>query len=420
MAKLSAEDVVTVSSLAGRERSNVEIARLLGVTEGAVRYQRRRLAQEAVDGRSRQAFLAASYRPAIDHYLASVPEQTPSNVTELFDFLVAEHDYPGSLRSVQRYVKSAFPAPPVRARRRVETPPGAQAQADWAHFPNVLLAGRSVDLLAFSMQLSYSRGDVIVWSEGAEQLAWLAVHNQAFRRLGGVPATVRIDNVKTAISRGAGAWGVINATYRRYAQSARFHVDACQPRSPEAKGKVERRILDQRFGCTPYGRHWNSLEELQEWSDERREARWAKRTCPATGTSVADAHRLELPLLSPALELPEPFDLAVTRRVNRDCTVQFEGRSYSVPFQHVGREVEIRGCASSVVIISGAHTLARHPRGTAERIVLDQSHFEGPGTASVMAPLPLGKMDRKLQEIYDLAPEARPLDLYAALVEVAR
>ena len=164
----------------------------------------------------------------------------------------------------------------------------------------------------------------------------------------------------------------------------------------------------------------NSLDELQEWSDERREARWAKRTCPATGTSVADAHRLELPLLSPALELPEPFDLAVTRRVNRDCTVQFEGRSYSAPFQHVGREVEIRGCASSVVIISGAHTLARHPRGTAERIVLDQSHFEGPGTASVMAPLPLGKMGRKLQEIYNLAPEARPLDLYAALVEVAR
>lgn len=420
MAKLSAEDVVTVSSLAGRERSNVEIARLLGVTEGAVRYQRRRLAEQAVDGRSKQAFLAESYRPAIDHYLASVQEQTPSNVTDLFDFLVAEHDYPGSLRSVQRYVRSAFPAPPVRARRRVETPPGGQAQADWAHFPRVLLAGRSVDLLAFSMQLSYSRGDVIVWSESAEQLAWLAVHNQAFRRLGGVPATVRVDNVKTAVSRGAGAWGVINATYRRYAQTARFHVDACQPASPEAKGKVERRILDQRFGCRPYGRHWNSLEELQDWTDERREARWAKRTCPATGTSVTEAHRLELPLLGPIDGLPEPFDLAVTRRVNRDCTVQFEGRCYSVPFQHVGREVEIRGCASSVVIVSGAHILARHARGTAERIVLDQSHFEGAATASVLAPQPLGKMGRKLQEIYDLAPEARPLDLYAALVEVAR
>lgn len=136
MAKLSWEDVVTVRSLVGRERSNVEIARLLGVTEGAVRYQRRRLAQNAVDGRSKQAFVAESFRPAIDHYLASVREQAPSNVTDLFDFLVAEHDYSGSLRNLQRYVRSVFPAPPVRARRRVK---GHEDSRSWGTrtFPQV-------------------------------------------------------------------------------------------------------------------------------------------------------------------------------------------------------------------------------------------------------------------------------------------
>src|SRR5690606_33123556 len=150
------------------------------------------------------------------------------------------------------------------------------------------------------------------------------------------------------------------------------------------KGKVERRIRDQRYGCDPYHRHWDSLGELQAWTDERQESRWLKRLCPATGTSVAEAHRLEVPRLSPIDGLPEPFDLAVTRRVNRDCTVQFEGRSYSVSFQHVGREVEIRGCASSVDIVSGTIIIARHPRGTSERVVLNQSHFEGPATASVL------------------------------------
>ena len=29
----------------------------------------------------------------------------------------------------------------MRARRRVETPPGAQAQADWATYPRVIVAG---------------------------------------------------------------------------------------------------------------------------------------------------------------------------------------------------------------------------------------------------------------------------------------
>lgn len=60
MAKLSAGDVVSVSSLVKRGVSNVEIARLLGVSEGAVRYQRRRLEAGAVDGRTRAAPLPAA------------------------------------------------------------------------------------------------------------------------------------------------------------------------------------------------------------------------------------------------------------------------------------------------------------------------------------------------------------------------
>ena len=127
----------------------------------------------------KQAMLAASFRPAIDAYLAAVGEKAPSNVTDLHDWLVTEHDYPGSVRNLQRYVRKAFPAPPTRARRRVETPPGAQAQADWAHFPQVLVGGRQRDLVAFSMILSHSRADTIVWSASMDQLAWLACHNDA-------------------------------------------------------------------------------------------------------------------------------------------------------------------------------------------------------------------------------------------------
>jgi len=73
-----------------------------------------------------------------------------------------------------------------------------------------------------------------------------------------------------------------------------------------------------------------------------------------------------------------------------------------------------------VVIVAGAVTLARHPSGTKGRIVLDQRYFEGAATDFVIPPQPLGRMGKRLQEIYDLAPEARPLDLYAALTVVAR
>jgi hypothetical protein len=37
-----------------------------------------------------------------------------------------------------------------------------------------------------------------------DMLSWLACHTACFARLGGMPATVRVDNEKTAISRCGG------------------------------------------------------------------------------------------------------------------------------------------------------------------------------------------------------------------------
>jgi hypothetical protein len=55
MAKLAGEDVVTLETLARKGVANREIARLLGVTEDTVRYQLRRRACGAADGRARSS-----------------------------------------------------------------------------------------------------------------------------------------------------------------------------------------------------------------------------------------------------------------------------------------------------------------------------------------------------------------------------
>jgi transposase len=421
MAKLGLEARMTIQELARRGVSGRAVARTLEVTEGTVRYHLRRQATGAVDGRSRQEFLAAGWHERIGDWLLSCEQEgEPVNLALLHEWLVKEARYPGSLRSLQRYVGARFPKPRLRARRRVETPPGTQGQADWAAFGGVLIAGESLDLQAFRLKLSHSRRSVTVWSLHKDQLSWHRVHNEALRRLQGVPAVLRVDNEKTAVSRGAGAWGEINAAYRRYAQTVRFHIDACAPRSPEAKGKVEREIRSQRFWSDPRGRHWDSVEQLQAWSDEQDETMARRRLCPATGTSVWEAWQEELRSLAPLPILPEPFDIAVMRPVGHDCIVAFEGRSYSVPFSLVHQRVEVRGCAGTVQVLYGGNVVAVHGRNTRERILLDPRHFEGESTAEVLAPLPLGRMGRRLAEIAAMVPQQRPLDLYAALAEVAR
>jgi transposase len=403
--------------------SNREIARLLEVSEGLVRYHRRRDREGATDGRARQAQAAAEVSDAIAEYVVALTRDGvvgPVNLADLHDWLVTEHAYAGSLRSVQRYYRRRYPKPKRRARRRVETPPGAQAQADWAEWPRIWIGGRQVYAYEFHLRLSHSRMGARVWSPRKDQISWHHVHNEAFRRLDGVPATVRVDNERTAVGHGAGPWGELNASYRTYARAVRFHIDACLPRHPEAKGKVERGIRTERGWREVTRRRWSDWDELQAWTDARTLEEAGRRTCPATGTTVLEAWEAEKRFLAPVPLLPEPFDVAVTRAVAPDCTVAFEGRRYSVPFEWFDRRVEVRGCARTVQVYAGGEIVAEHPRRGRERIVIDVRHYEGPATDRVLPPIPLGRMGRRLAEIAAMAPQQRPLDLYAALAEVAR
>lgn len=142
--------------------------------------------------------------------------------------------------------------------------------------------------------------------------------------------------------------------------------------------------------------------------------------CPATGESVLEAFAFERRYLGPLPALPEPFDISVTRPVNKDAIVHFEGRQYHVPTAFVGRRLEVRGCASTVQFLADAAVIAEYPRHTKERILLNPAYYDAPSTDRVIAPPPLGRMGKALQAIADTPPEQRPVDLYAHLAEAAR
>ena len=67
MGRLDPEACMTIKALAARGTTRSEIARLLGVTEGAVRHHLRRMAAGVADGRSLQPLRAESQAAAIEH-----------------------------------------------------------------------------------------------------------------------------------------------------------------------------------------------------------------------------------------------------------------------------------------------------------------------------------------------------------------
>jgi transposase len=424
--KLTPEEIVTLQVLKAKGQSQTQIAQTLGITEGAVRYHVRRQGHE--DGRKNKPRKAAPWAQAIDHWVVqhhpgvhgSDPDR-PVNVQLLYDWLRAEHGYTGSYKSVLRFVRGRYPRPRLRPFRRVETPPGAQAQVDWGEFPAIDIGDGPQVLYGFVLVLSHSRKEVLVWCRRMDQLAWQHAHSEAFRRLGGIPAVLRIDNLKTGVVQGAGPWGQVNDAYRSYARTLGFHVDACLPRCPEDKGKVENKVGNLKRRLRLAGQRFESLAGLQQWTDDELAAWDERRVCPVTGQTVAASWQAEQTRLRPLpATLPVPFDVAVTRTVQRDCTLAFEGRVYSVPFVCCGRAVEVRGGAEVVQILCDGQVVAEHPRHSRQRLLLEPAHYEGPGDDRVAPPVPLGKLGRRLQEIVSQPVEQRPLDLYAALAEVAR
>lgn len=439
MAKLGREQIMVASHMVQQGTSIRQVARQMGVSEGALRYRLRQRAEAPrSDGRVGQPTATDGYEEAVRAILEGADDARvtgrgrPMQAQRVYETLVRDYGYGGSYQGVVRHLRRAFGVPRRRALRRVETPPGVQAQHDWFAV-GTTVAGERVQLPVLVGTLSHSRARFVWVSRTADQLAWQSGHLALFRRYGGVPLWVRIDNLKTGVAKGAGPTAVLNRAYELFARSCGFEADPCRARMGSDKGKAERsvRTFRGRFGDL-FGREWPGLEDLQGALDERADRLLDELTCPVTGTSVREALRAERLVLQPVPSLEEPFDVVVSRPVYRDCLVSFEGRRYSVPFVWAGRQVEVFGLHAHVSIRAEGAEVARWPRHTLERLLIDPAHFEGEDTARVLRPTPLG-MRARLQlaglsgasgrawpALPDPASLVRPIDQYAAVVEVLR
>jgi transposase len=427
-AKLGRTHVMIAHEMVDRAVSVRQVAAQLGVDESTLRYRLGRPV-DAADGRCVRATALAGWDERVDAVLTRfgdarvVPEGTGQCEAQMLHGILArEYGFAGSYQAVRRYLRRRFP-PSIQAVRRVETPPGVQAQHDWFDFEG-RIGGETQSLHGLIGTLSHCRATFIWVSLSMTQVAWQTGHLALFARYGGVPLWVRIDNLKTGVASGAGPSAVITPAFQTFARTCGFAVDPCRARTGSDKGKVERTVRTDRSAFADlFLQDWRSLESFQAALDARAAELHDRRRCPMTGTTITDALAAERPLLQTAPAVHEPFDCVVARRVSRDCLVSFEGRRYSVPFASAGRTVEVRGTAQHVVILAEGHELARHARHTAARLLLAPAHYEGESTATVRAPTPLGRRARLqlagLPGLPTPAMVARPLSAYIALVEEA-
>lgn len=399
MARLRRDQLMIAKEMVARSVPVRQVARQLGVDESSLRYRLGRTV-DVPDGRQERPSVLDGWEARVDAVLARFDdprlrgEATAAvDTTVVHGVLQREFGFTGSYQSVRRHLSRRYPAR-LQAVRRVETPPGVQAQHDWFE-ETTRLAGVWQPVYGLIGTLSHSRASFVWVSTRMHQLAWQTGHLALFARYGGVPLWVRIDNLKTGVASGAGPSAVLTPAFATFARTCGFGVDPCRAACGSDKGKTERSVRTHRSVYADLlVAPWADLSTLQAALDARSALVQAQRRCPITGTPIAEALAAERARLQPLPNLHELFDCVVARRVSRDCLVSFESRRYSVPFAWCGRQVEVRGTAAHVVVLAEGQEIARHDRGTRRILVLEPGHYDGESTATVRAPTPLGRRAR--------------------------
>ena len=361
--RLGSREVELMTALHELGQSNVAVARLLGVTEGAVRYRRKRAAAGQADGRRERASAVAAWRGAIEGWIETCAESRHRPALKALHGLLREyHGYDRSYDALRRWVRKSYPELLKKgARLRLETPPGVLAQVDWKEDVAVQLGrpGGWCRIQVFVLELAFSRKVVVRVSGTKELSAFVHCHQEAFRQLGGLPGWIRPDCLKTAVSRWRGTESVLTEGYRRYLGELGIRVCPSRPGTPTDKGKVEKRIRDLFGRVDLAGRVFPCLADVQQHLDRAVAALEQEWRSGATGLDVAASFTYERAQLRP---LPAVFpDLPVKERrtqVSRDGTVYFDGNYYQVPDEcrghtvlcvHAGQEIRIYRAGEVVV-----------------------------------------------------------------------
>jgi len=125
---------------------------------------------------------------------------------------------------------------------RFVTPPGEQAQGDFAQFPVVFTDEPTTPRIVwlFSMVLEFSR---LIWARFVvhqDLPTVLRCHVAAFEALGGSPNEVLYDRMKTAVIGKAEIGGIIyNRALVDIARHYGFHPRACNPYRAKTKDEFE-------------------------------------------------------------------------------------------------------------------------------------------------------------------------------------
>ena len=289
-------------------------------------------------GRAPAASACEPYREIIERAVG-----LGRNAMAIYQDLVSEHGLRAKYASVRRFVARLRAQELPEAHVVIHTEAGQEGQVDYGEGPMVRQpeTGKYRRTRLFVFTLGHSRKSIRLISFKSSSRIWAELHERAFRRLGGAPRVVVLDNLREGVIKPDFYDPTLNPLYADVLRHYGVVGLPCRVRDPDRKGKVESGVGHAQR--TPLrGLRFETIAEAQAHLD-RWETNWADtRIHGTTKRQVSTMYAEERPSLLPLPLEPFRYYQYGDRTVHLDGHLEINGAYYCAPPGHIGRVLPIQ------------------------------------------------------------------------------
>lgn len=303
----------------------------------------------------RKAPVMDPVKPIIDQWLMEDMKKKKKfrrTAQRIYTLLVEKHAFQGSDRAVREYVakrKNELLEESDEAALPLQTIPGT-AQVDFGEAP-FLYQGEEV--IRHYLVLSFPNSNAFLFQVFSSQNreCFLQGLVNMFHYLGGVPRTIRFDNLSPAVKKVLpNGERQLTEEFARFVAHYGFEYEFCNPGSGNEKGHVEAMVKYIRNNYLLPEIPYNDLAELNQqvlaWCVENRQRLHYEKELPIAELYLADEKRF--------LQLPgKPYECVRYEQVKADKYgfVRIDRRQYSTSPRFAGQTVRAKLSFDTVTLL---------------------------------------------------------------------
>lgn len=345
----------TIKTLYDKGYNKSQISKMLQIDRGTVREILKRIANGDEIKRKPVSSILDPYKQVIDTKITQ-----ELSAKRIYQDIQGEYGYTGSYDTIKKYVRE-HKKNNAKVYMVNNTLPAEEAQVDFGYVGKIPdSTGKTKKAWVFSMVLSYSRLMYCELVFNQEVKTFIRCHEHAFKYFGGVPKTVKIDNLKAAILEASFYEPVYQKHYQEFAKYYDFLSIPCRVRTPTDKAKVEsgvKYVKNNFFKGRTFDTFEDCTTKLNLWLEDICNSRIHGTTKKIPREVFKNEEKEKLNVL-PFKEYD--FSIWLTRKVNNNCHISFDCNFYSVPYNFINKEVTLQVTDNVIRIYGNNELLGTH------------------------------------------------------------